>query len=117
MTPKQIRVLKTKSLAKWRKIASEGNAYDTPLSPEDCGYCLIAGYNAMANKGCSCCQCALRFAHLCEGGKGLAFQVVFHHKMGIDTPQRVVKTAAEIMVAAIERDIARDEKERKSIKP
>jgi len=113
MTPKQIAALKTKSLAKWRTIAAEGAHANTALSADDCGYCEIY---------CDGCRdCPLFRVRLCDDGIGRAYYTVRRARnaahAGDNTHIDESKKAAAVMVAAIERDIARDAKKAKRTKP
>ena len=105
MTSKQIAALKTKSLAKWRKIAAEGVQAYTPLGADTCGYCEIY-YD--------CRACPLFRVRLCDDGIGRAYWTVKCVQNAVRAgDQRGIsnsKKAAAVMVAAIERDIARDAK-------
>jgi hypothetical protein len=106
MTSKQIAALKKKSLAKWRKIATEGAQAYTLLGAEDCGYCEI--YFNM------CRDCPLFRVRLCDGGNGRAYWTVHCARnavrLGDNRGIEKSKAAAAVMVAAIARDIARDAK-------
>lgn len=113
MTSKQIAAMKQKSLAKWRKIAAEGVQAYTPLSADACGYCEIY---------CDGCRdCPLFRVRLCDDGIGRAYRTVYllrgAVRAGDNSHIDESKKAAAVMVAAIERDIARDAKKAKRTKP
>ena len=106
MISKQIAALKTKSLARWQKIAVSGVSVFTLLSADECGYCAI-----YCN---SCDACPLFRRSLCDDGGGRAYRTVYLLRGALRARDNShideSKKAAAVMVAAIERDIARDAK-------
>jgi hypothetical protein len=108
MTKKERLNLKRQSLGKWRGIVKSLRAHKTieALSNETCGYCGIYG-----DDGCD--GCPLLNHMLCGNCGGVALEKIYRcDEGGVGVPKAADFTAAaqaaEVMLACIEADIARE---------
>lgn len=98
------RELMKQSHTKWTRIARLlRELRNFPLGCyEDCGYCRMHNVSEDDDNGCQ--ECTLRFASLCYGGDGRAFNSVRHLARGNKLLEAIC--GADAIVIAINNDLS-----------